>query len=153
MSENNESFEQGMREFAEKVEGRLIELLPVGTPTTFLIHATRLYVNLPYTHPEMELRDDNLLMVAVFPFLAEIQYKKEGAYGRSWCKRGEPDIFFNTARKFDRIENIVLNGARDEVGESTIDTVGDMANYSQLWMTYYLRENTTAFLDWAKANS
>ncbi len=150
--ENNET-EAVLEQFAEEIQSRLTELLPVGTPGNFINNATRLYINMPYTFPGMELRDDNLLMVTVFPFLAEIQYKKEGSYGRSWCKRGELDVFFNTARKFDRIENIMLNGAKDEVGESTIDTVGDMANYGQLWMTYYLRNHKEAFFAWAKANS
>jgi hypothetical protein len=136
----------------EQIVVRLTELLPPGTPTDFLDEAARLYCALPYTKPGMKLCDDNILFVTVFPFLAEIQYKKEQGYGRSWCKRGEMDIFFNTARKFDRIENIVLGTGQDQVGEATIDTVGDMANYTMLWMTYYLRVNTDVFLSWAKNN-
>jgi hypothetical protein len=139
-------------EFKSKIEKRLKEILPKETPEIFIDNTVNLYVNLPYVDPDMDVRDDNLLFVAVFPFLAEIQYTKEGGYGRSWCKRGEMDVFFNTARKFDRIENIMLNGGKDEVGEATIDTVGDMTNYGFLWMTYYLREHTTIFLEWAKNN-
>lgn len=111
-----------------------------------------IYVRLPYVGPNTEIREDNLLFVAVFPILASLQYRKEGTYGRSWCKRGELDVFFNTARKFDRIENIMINGARDEVGESTIDTVGDLTNYGLLWMTLYCRKSPQAFLSWFKQN-
>lgn len=98
--------------------------------------------------PEV-IREDNALMTLAFITLSKTQCKKEGTYGRSFCKRGELDIFFNTARKFDRIENMMINGARDEVGEGTIDTVGDMANYGMLWLTYYIRENPEAFESWA----
>jgi hypothetical protein len=139
-------------EFKEKIRDRLHTILPKDTPENFIDNAVDIYMNLPYVDPDMDIRDDNLLFVTVFPFLAEIQYTKEGGYGRSWCKRGEMDVFFNTARKFDRIENIMLNNGKDEVGEATIDTVGDMANYGMLWMTYYLRVNTEAFITWAKNN-
>lgn len=102
---------------------------------------------------ENEVREDNLLMTAVFVVLSQLQYSKEGTYGRSWCKRGELDVFFNLARKFDRLENMMINGSKDEVGEPMIDTVGDEANYGLLWMTLFLRKHPKVFLDWIKNNS
>lgn len=99
-----------------------------------------------------EVREDNALMTVCFIVLSNVQNRKEATYGRSFCKRGELDVFFNTARKFDRIENIMINGAKDEVGEATIDTVGDLSNYGLLWMTFYLREHNDTFLEWAKNN-
>lgn len=100
-----------------------------------------------------EVREDNLLMTAAFVILSQLQYSKEGTYGRSWSKRGELDVFFNLARKFDRLENMMINGAKDEVGEARIDTVGDTANYGLLWVTYFLRNNPKEFMEWIKNNS
>jgi len=115
-------------------------------------------VNIHFELPQMgkaenELREDNLLMTAVFVVLSQLQYSKEGTYGRSWCKRGELDVFFNLARKFDRLENMMINEAKDEVGEPLIDTVGDEANYGLLWMTLFLRKHPKVFLEWIKNNS
>lgn len=94
------------------------------------------------------IRRDNALMHAVLAPLLHMQYRKEGTYGDSWAKRGEIGVFFNISRKFDRLEHIVLNGARDEVGESDIDTVADLANYALLWLTYIARERPDQFKDW-----
>jgi hypothetical protein len=99
-----------------------------------------------------EIREDNLLLTVAFVVLSKLQYSKEGTYGRSWCKRGQTDTFFNLARKFDRLENIVINGAKDEVGESTVDTVGDLANYGLLWVTLFMRKDFDAFNQWLKNN-
>jgi hypothetical protein len=100
-----------------------------------------------------ELREDNALMTLAFVSLSHLQYSKEGSYGRSWCKRGEQDIFFNMARKFDRLENMTLHSKDDEVGESKVDTVGDEANYGMLWVTYILRNNPADFVKWLQGNT
>lgn len=139
-------------ELKVKVRNKLKELLPENTPEELIDNAVKVYISLPYVNSQTEIREDNLLLAVVFPLLAELQYRKEGSYGRSWCKRGELDIFFNTARKFDRIENIMLKGAKDEVGESHADTVADLTNYGLLWMTYILREKPALFFDWLKNN-
>lgn len=97
------------------------------------------YWALPYTKKDGDVRRDNVLMCYIFWKLAGIQYAKEGAYGSSYAKRGELEVFFNVSRKFDRLENIMLNGSKDEVGESKLDTIGDLANYGLLWLVYLLR--------------
>lgn len=97
------------------------------------------YWALPYTKEDADVRRDNVLMCYIFWKLAGIQYAKEGAYGSSYAKRGELEVFFNVSRKFDRLENIMLSGAKDEVGESKLDTIGDLANYGLLWLVYLLR--------------
>ena len=99
-----------------------------------------------------DVREDNALLTLAFICLSDLQYRKEGSYGRSWSKRGETDVFFNTARKFDRLENMVLYGSHDEVGEGRIDTVGDLANYSLLWMTYFIRETPSEFKKWVETS-
>src|SRR5690606_10508288 len=68
------------------------------------------YWALPYTKKDGDVRRDNVLMCYIFWKLAGIQYAKEGAYGSSYAKRGELEVFFNVSRKFDRLENIMLNG-------------------------------------------
>lgn len=93
-------------------------------------------------------RRDNALLHATLAPLLSLQYSKEGTYGDSWAKRGELGIFFNIGRKFDRLENIILNGARDEVGESEIDTIADMANYALLWLTHIMREHPDRYNAW-----
>lgn len=112
-----------------------------------------LYSSLPYFSEDMELRRDNVLFVYVFMFLAQVQYSKEGTYGDSWARRKEIGVFMNLARKFDRLESMMIDGAKDEVGESKIDTVGDTANYGLLWMTYFVRNSPKEFAQWAKENS
>lgn len=110
------------------------------------------YLNLPYIHIDSEIRRDNVLFAFVFWFLAEIQYYKEGTYRDAWSKRKEIGVFFQAARKFDRLENMMLNGAKDEVGESLVDTVADLANYAILWLTFILRERPEDFSKWVKEN-
>ena len=135
--------------FKETVHDKLHAMLdPQLVADITVDELVEVYASLPYVHPEMEIREDNLLMTVVFVYLSEIQYKKEGTYGRSFCKRGEMDIFFNMARKFDRLENMMLHDKKDEVGEGKTDTVGDEANYGMLWMTYILREKPELFKNW-----
>jgi len=139
--------------FKKEIHDKLHDMLdPQLVADITVDELVEVYAKLPYVHPEMELREDNLLMTTVFVYLSEIQYKKEGTYGRSFCKRGEMDIFFNMARKFDRLENMMLHDKKDEVGEGKTDTVGDEANYGMLWMTYILREKPELFKNWLKNN-
>jgi hypothetical protein len=155
--EQRQEKEQWLRDkkksdYREKVVAVLRERLPKETPSTHIISAVDFYMSLPYVDYDAPVREDNVLVAATLPFLLNLQYKKEGTYGRSWCKRGELDTFFNTARKFDRIENMMLNGAKDEVGEGKVDTVGDMASYGLLWLTYILRLHPEAFMEWVQKN-
>jgi hypothetical protein len=121
-----------------------------GFDKNFIHQCTITFLTLPQAL--LARRVDNMLLVPVFLVLSSLQYSKEGTYGRSWCKRGEMDIFFNLARKFDRLENMMINGAKDEVGEGKIDTVGDNANYGLLWMTHFLREKPEEFTKWVNDN-
>lgn len=137
------------------VERKAQEFYRVNLPEGLREHAdtfAKVYASLPHTNEDIELPNDNIYLVPVFVALSSLQYDKELGYGSSWCKRGELDVFFNTARKFDRIENIMLGKGKDAVGEPKIDTVGDLANYSYLWMTYLLRHNSKDFVKWFKNN-
>lgn len=108
----------------------------------------KLYSSMPYFSEDMDFRRDNVLLVFVFVFMAKIQYAKEGTYGNSWEKRKEVGVFMNMARKFDRLENMIIDGKQDEVGESKVDTVADEGVYSVLWLTYILRESPEEFKQW-----
>lgn len=141
---NNKSVEDLAHDFYK-------DNLPEGLKDYAKVFA-RVYSALPHTHKNIKLPNDNIYLVPVFVALAKLQYDKELGYGSSWCKRGELDVFFNTARKFDRIENIMLGKGKDAVGEPKIDTVGDLANYSYLWMTYLLRHAPEDFVKWFKNN-
>lgn len=138
---------------SEKAREVILSYLP-DIDANLLETIIEIHFTLPqFDQGEIELREDNLLMTAVFVVLSQLQYSKEGTYGRSWCKRGDLDVFFNLARKFDRLENMVLNESKDEVGEPLIDTVGDEANYGLLWMTLFLRKHPKVFLEWIKNNT
>lgn len=103
------------------------------------------YKKLPYVE---NVQRDHVLMVFAFYALSKLQYKKEQTYGNSWEKRGEMGVFFNVARKFDRVESMTLYEAKDAVGESKMDTIGDLAVYSLLWLTYSLRKDPEEFYSW-----
>ena len=137
--------------FKTTLSKKIMELLP-NLDLNELQYLVDYYTALPFVDKTKPIREDNLLFCITFPYLAKIQYKKEATYGSSWCKRGEMDVFFNLARKFDRLENMMLKGAKDEVGEDKIDTVADLTNYGLLWMTYLLRNNSKAFQDWTNKN-
>ena len=139
-------------QISTKVKDKLNEMFNDELDDTLVKEVAMVHSYLEQSSVHSEIREDNLLMTVAFVVLSKLQYSKEGTYGRSWCKRGQQDVFFNLARKFDRLENIILNNAQDEVGESTVDTVGDEANYGMLWMTYYMRNDYSAFADWINKN-
>lgn len=139
-------------QISSKVEKKLNEMFNHELDDTLVKEVAMVHSYLEQSSVHSEIREDNLLMTVAFVVLSKLQYSKEGTYGRSWCKRGQQDVFFNLARKFDRLENIILNNAQDEVGESTVDTVGDLANYGMLWMTYYMRNDYSAFAEWINKN-
>ena len=60
--------------------------------------------------------------------------QKNPAYGDSWCRRGEPGIFHNIARKFDRLEFILRSD-----GEVRYDDALDLATYAVLHLAWHLR--------------
>lgn len=151
VSSNPERSSKAVKGFDDRLRERLNELLP-KSDNIDVQKVIDVYKELPHVNPEMEIRDDNLLLTVVFLSLSGVQYSKEGTYGDSWRKRGELEVFFNLARKFDRLENIVLNGSKDEVGEPYVDTVGDSANYGLLWMTLILRQDPDLFLSWVESN-
>jgi len=84
--------------------------------------------------------------------LAELQDKKDKVYGGSWQKYGEKSsIFPNLARKFDRLENIIVNEA-DAGDESMVDTIADLATYALLWMTYIMHNQPEKYEEWCESH-
>lgn len=89
-----------------------------------------------------------------------VRSKSEG-YGYSWRKRGDVTAFNNLARKFDRIENLMMSvsgdaspgliAARD--GEPFIDTLVDMAAYSLMWLSKLSLEHPERYEEWKRKNN
>lgn len=80
----------------------------------------------------------------VCDLLNALQKFKGRRYGESWCKHGEAvSIFGNIARKYDRIEKIIVDKVQNntplpepESEESLAETVGDLVAYGILWMSW-----------------
>lgn len=144
-------FEGEENDTNEESEEELKRILTEFVNTDKIIEKAMSYYRT--TKPEIgeEVRRDNALLHAAVAPLLKLQYHKEGAYGDSWAKRGELEVFFNISRKFDRLENIMLNGALDEVDESYVDTVADLANYGLLWLTFIAREKPELFIAWVNS--
>lgn len=66
--------------------------------------------------------------------------EKGKAYKDSWQKRGEKvSVFGNLSRKFDRIENIILDDIIVTGEESKQETLMDLANYALLWSAWRIK--------------
>lgn len=133
---------------SEKIKGMLSSF---NLPKHIEEATIKTCLSLPqYQDENADVRRDNVLLTTAFLILSQLQYNKEGAYLNSWERREEIGVFFNLSRKFDRVENMMLKGAKDEVGEDKIDTVGDLANYGLLWLTYIMREHPDNFMSWVE---
>lgn len=99
------------------------------------------YIELPFVDIADDAKRDNILLTYNVFNLLKLQYEKECGYGNSWEKRGEIGVFFNIARKWDRLENYILNGNQLK-GETLEDTIADIAIYMMLWLTKLIREQT-----------
>lgn len=118
-------------------------------------------------------RPDNSNLPPIVSILMAIQYDKEGHYGSSWKGKGEyRGIMANIDRKYDRldkmtqdeVEGIATNLKKleaqlqcghisaDEVGESKIDAIADLANYCLLYMTYVKENYPGLFNVWVNKN-
>ena len=126
----------------------------------------------------LELRPDNSNMPEIVTLLMAIQYDKEGQYGSSWKGKGEyRGIMANIDRKYDRLDQMttsVLEGKVETlrqlenklqmkknntgntldhgIGESKIDAVADLANYSILYLTYIKENYPMVFRVWVDRN-
>ena len=81
----------------------------------------------------------------VLPSALEIATIKGKAYGNSFCKYGHSGVFFNLARKMDRLEmlarksfasNSPILDAAGSNPETFVDTLVDLVNYGVLWLGY-----------------
>ena len=121
----------------------------------------------------LEYRPDNSNLPAIVSVLMAIQYDKEGHYGSSWKGKGEyRGIMANIDRKYDRLDKMTqdeivgripslrnledgLTGGiygSDEVGESKVDAIADLANYCLLYMTYIKEQYPGLFKVWVDKN-
>lgn len=97
---------------------------------------------------------------SVLPVLQHLQFQKEARYGNSWKQRGEIlSIFPNLCRKWDRLENIITSqidsglDISSGTDESKIDTVGDLANYCILYLTYLAEKDPVGYRKWVESVS
>lgn len=121
----------------------------------------------------LDCRPDNLNLPPIVSILMAIQYDKEGHYGSSWKGKGEyRGIMANIDRKYDRLDKMTQDEVEgltptlmkleeelqcghispDNVGESKIDAVADLANYCLLYMTYVREQYPGLFKVWVDRN-
>lgn len=104
----------------------------------FLLHF------LEFIGGEEKFCHDNKNLLGLLPYILKLQNRKEGKYGRSWCKHGEIGAFENVTRKYDRIENIMLEVMQqgldlldtedlEDPTETFLDTIIDLGVYSLMW--------------------
>ena len=67
-------------------------------------------------------------------YILKLYRQKNPGYKDSWCRRDEPGIFHNIARKFDRVESDILYGR-----EPPMNDVADLASYALLYVAWRLR--------------
>lgn len=83
-----------------------------------------------------------------------LQESKDAGYGRSWAKYGEGGVWLNTARKVDRLRTLallVLSGSDKVTGDikvSLVDTLIDLANYCDMWISYIVKIRPNDFKQW-----
>lgn len=105
-----------------------------------------------YTRHQAELFPDGVNAQKVIPAILKLQHDKEAVYGQSWRKYGMASAFLNTARKWDRIDNIMRVALEkgesvltsDEAGtaqETFMDTLVDLASYSLLWVGFMAEQH------------
>lgn len=88
--------------------------------------------------------------------LNQLQHYKGKRYGNAWCRHGEfISIFSNLDRKFDRLTNIILQAIHEnapipepESEETIMETVGDLATYAILWMTFIKQNRPKEYEAW-----
>ena len=96
---------------------------------------------------EEKLFEDNIAVQKIIPAILLLQNRKERFYGESWRKYGDVSAFFNTARKWDRIETIMkdamkngvdslFDGSSDLSTETILDTIVDLSLYGLMWSSY-----------------
>lgn len=126
----------------------------------------------------LEERPDNSKLPPIVTMLMAIQYDKEGSYGSSWKGKGEyRGIMSNIDRKYDRLDKMTddeISGAikslgqleteltnlknntgntvGNDIGESKIDAIADLANYCLLYMTYVKEQYPHVFKVWVDKN-
>ena len=137
-------------------------------------HLTDLGYNMVGWLDGLEPHQDNDKLPPIISLLLAIQYDKEGSYGSSWCGKGEyRGIMANIDRKYDRLDKMtddeIAGSLRplheqeeflvrdydlysEQVGESKIDAIADLANYCLLYLTYVREKYPRVFGIWVKRN-
>lgn len=94
-----------------------------------------------WSKPILALETESCSMKGIFDVLSILHHKKTMVYGDAWKKRGEVvGVFSNIARKYDRLEAIIVKGAVHTLDETLADTMADLCVYAAKYLTY-LAEN------------
>lgn len=94
----------------------------------------------------------------VCEFMGLLQEYKGRRYGSAWCKHGEVrSILSNVDRKYERVSNILNDWVCDgkpipafDSEESIAETVGDLAVYCILWMTWIKVNRPEEYQHWCE---
>ncbi len=91
-------------------------------------------------------------MAALCTVLQSLEYQKTLTYKDSWKKRGElVSIFGNLARKWDRLEDMLLNNSAPQKSETKIDTVADLAVYCIKYLGWLAEQDPDGFRRWVQS--
>lgn len=82
----------------------------------------------------------------IFGTLIRLYAFKNPLYGSSWCKRGTVSTFENVARKYDRMENLVVEQHQDP----GMDDMMDLTNYSGMQTAYQAEHRPEAYHAWRR---
>lgn len=94
------------------------------------------YANLAPQIAEHHLMDVEQLMELLIPFHAA----REKTYKLSFAKRGEIGAWYNLARKYDRIDNLVEQVLDEgKQGDTLVDTLVDTVMYGLKWLAVIRR--------------
>ena len=83
-----------------------------------------------------------------------LQESKDAGYGKSWAQHGEAGVWLNTVRKIDRLKTLallVLSGSEkvtEDIRVSLVDTLIDLANYVDMWVSYIAKIRPDDFKQW-----
>ena len=116
-----------------------------------------------YVKSQELLHPDGVNAQKILVPLLQLQHDKEAVYGQSWRKYGNISAFLNTARKWDRIDNIMRKAMEDGMSllftdeggtaqETFLDTVVDLANYSLLWVGHIASEHPEMWNKFLESN-
>jgi hypothetical protein len=116
---------QGMTLYMEACEG-FQSGLNMTDPMTADPHALSDYI-------DRVKSESNFGFGFICGVLCRLEAAKGKQYQASWQRQGEESAFYNTGRKFDRLEALRSPTSEIQKGDNYADTLGDLAVYASKW--------------------